>query len=146
MFTRKDNCERHIQTHTGEKPYSCTFCPKKFATKQRCDQHIRTHNEDQNESGGNQGESGLYGCQLCFKTFQNVDQLRSHELEHTSSADLFEEGLEPADPSTSETSISVAAPTEEITIEEIKLEVEDDIDSDPIASILQELKKNTYYA
>ena len=78
---------------------------------------------------------GLHECQLCFKTFQNVDQLKSHELEHSSSADLFEDGLEPTDPSTSETSISVAAPTEEITIEEIKLEVEheveDDIDSDP---------------
>ena len=53
----------------------------------------------------------------------------------TSSAGLFEEGLQPADPSTSGTSISVAAPTEEITIDEIKLEVEhkveDDIDSDP---------------
>ena len=59
-FTRKDNCESHVQTHTGETLYGCTFCPKKFATKQRCDQHIRTHNEDQNESGGNQGESGLY--------------------------------------------------------------------------------------
>ena len=61
--------------------------------------------------------------------------MRSHELEHTSSADLFEEGLQPADPSTSGTSISVAAPTEEITIEEIRLEaeheMEDNIDSDP---------------
>ena len=60
--------------------------------------------------------------------FQNKDviQLRSHDIEHSNSVDLLEteEHFEPTDPKESEMSFPVAAPTEEITIEENKLEIE----------------------
>ena len=79
----------------------------------------------------------------CFKTFQDVDQLRSHDQEHSSSVNLFEsepeDHLDPTDPSTSETSITVAAATEEVTIEEHKLEPLDEPNkTDPVTGILQE--------
>ena len=76
---------------------------------------------------------------------QDVHQLRSHDIEHSSSVDLLltEEHFEPTDPKESEMSFPVASPTEEITIEEIELEIEnevkDEVDPDPVASILQEL-------
>ena len=84
-------------------------------------------------------EDEIFECQFCFKTFIELDQLRHHDEEHSSDANLFnsEEHDEPTDPSTSETSMPMAAPTG-ITIEEHKLEVENEVKSDPVSSILQE--------
>ena len=130
--------KNHIGTHTLEKPFQCTFCSKKFTQKGDRDRHIQTHTENQNDSSGNREGDELYECQFCFKTFQNVDQLRSHDLEHSSSVNFFdcEDHLDPTDPSTSETSIAAIATTEEITIEEHKLEPPDEPnETDPVASI-----------
>ena len=32
-FSRKSELERHMKTHTGVKPYNCTFCKMKFSQK-----------------------------------------------------------------------------------------------------------------
>jgi uncharacterized Zn-finger protein len=58
--------------HTGEKPYSCKFCPKKFRQLSQLDAHERLHN-------------GLkpYNCHICDKTFAQVANLNAHIHQHT---------------------------------------------------------------
>ena len=49
----------------------------------------KTHDKPIEENNPQQDE--LFECQICFKSFQQLDQLIKHDEEHTDNINIFEE-------------------------------------------------------
>ncbi|XP_034144447.1 zinc finger protein 3-like isoform X5 [Esox lucius] len=71
-FLSLSKLKRHINTHTGEKPYSCSDCGKSFIRSSDLTNHRRVHT----------GEKP-YSCSDCGKCFIRSSDLTNHRRVHT---------------------------------------------------------------
>ena len=71
-FVSKRNVQRHMLSHTGEKPWMCEFCFKRFRQKPHLEHHVNIHKGVKNAV-----------CNICGKAFNHRSNLVTHMATHS---------------------------------------------------------------
>ncbi|XP_028850086.1 zinc finger protein 64 [Denticeps clupeoides] len=71
-FSRRDKLNMHSRSHTGEKPHKCRYCAYAAADSSSLKKHLRIHYDER-----------PFKCQICPYASRNSSQLTVHLRSHT---------------------------------------------------------------
>ncbi|KAM6924357.1 zinc finger protein 64 [Xenentodon cancila] len=74
-FSRRDKLNVHSRSHTGERPHKCKHCPYAAADSSSLKKHLRIHYDER-----------PFKCQICPYASRNSSQLTVHLRSHTGDA------------------------------------------------------------
>ncbi|CAL1532376.1 unnamed protein product [Lymnaea stagnalis] len=79
-FPWLSSLNRHLLTHTGQKPFKCPRCPVTFSTKSNRERHlIRKHNVNMMDPASRSTMDRPYKCHICvFSSFSTHSNLVKH--------------------------------------------------------------------
>lgn len=78
-FSSRFKLVRHILIHSGERPFQCSSCGRRFHRKDHLKNHLQVHNPNKI----------LHACELCQKTYSSLLSYRKHIALHAAeSGDL----------------------------------------------------------
>ena len=113
-FLTSSHLKDHMKIHTKAKPHQCSHCSKAFANKSHLTIHIRTHT----------GEKP-YKCVFCGRCFAQSSLLKTHKkAQHADEEEPVEPVPVPDQPVVSET-VRITHPDTD-TVEEVKLEPDEE--------------------
>ncbi|XP_029169126.1 uncharacterized protein LOC114939063 [Nylanderia fulva] len=70
-YADKESHDKHVGVHEKEKKYGCDICPKRFAHKTDLKRHVYTHKTER-----------PFKCSTCSKGFIRNDHMKKHALTH----------------------------------------------------------------
>lgn len=71
-FSSRFKLVRHILIHSGDRPFQCTSCGRRFHRKDHLKNHLQVHNPNKI----------LHSCHICQKTYCSILSYRKHIAVH----------------------------------------------------------------